>query len=246
MSDTSESDKSDPHVMSFYRVRQALGVVALILPPALIVGGMGLEGSLRDSVSNFFFSPLREMFTGSLAAIGVFLISYKGYPRRSDETFSDQVLASVAGISALLVAFFPSLADCIPPEGMAHCVPPAETVTQKLIGVSASSWVHNLSAVVFFLCLVIFCLVQFPKTESRVRPYIYKACGYGILVALAGIAGAFAMARWGGAETFVNVHNLIFWGEAAGIWIFALAWLTKGKADQAALALLRRAVSPEK
>ncbi|ATG47479.1 hypothetical protein CEW89_07780 [Celeribacter ethanolicus] len=239
-------DDSDPHVMSFYRVRQALGVIALFLPAVLIVGGMGLEHALRDSVSNFFFSPLREVFTGSLAAIGVFLIAYKGYPRRSDETFSDQVLASVAGMSALLVAFFPSLADCIPPEGMAQCMPPEETVTQKLIGVGGSSWVHNISALVFFLCLVVFCLVQFPKTESRVRPYIYKACGYGILVALAGIAGAFAMARWGGAEAFVAAHNLVFWGEAVGIWIFALAWLTKGKADQAALNLLRRAVASEK
>ncbi|NVK47116.1 MAG: DUF998 domain-containing protein [Rhodobacteraceae bacterium] len=233
--------EENEHVLSYYRVRQALGLVALILPFLLIGGGLPLDDHLRDSVSNYFFSPLREAFVGSLFAIGVFLISYKGYPRRRGETFSDQVLSSVAGVSALLVAVFPSLDDCVVVKATerADCTLPEITVTQKLVGVDLSAWVHNLSAVVFFLCLVVFCLVQFPKTQSRVRPYIYKACGYGILVALAVITGSFVYARWGGGQAFVDRHNIVFWGEAVGIWIFALAWLTKGKADQAALALFR-------
>ena len=103
---------------------------------------------------------------------------------------------------------------------------------------------HNISAVVFFLCLVVFCLVQFPKTSDLARRRIYRACGYGILATLVLITSAFLAGRLGGeaAAEFVSRHNLIFWGEALGVWIFALAWLTKGKADQSAIRLMRKIV----
>ena len=178
MSETPNTPDTDPHVMSYHRVRQALGAVALLLPLSLILGGVGVEGSLRDSLSNYFFSPLREVFVGALWAIGVFLISYKGYARRSDERFSDQVLARISGLSALMVSVFPSLEDC--PVQSVSCVLPERTVTQIWVHTGPSAWVHNISAVVFFLCLVVFCLVQFPKTSDLARRRIYRACGYGI------------------------------------------------------------------
>ncbi|AVW91662.1 DUF998 domain-containing protein [Celeribacter baekdonensis] len=242
MSETSTTPDTDPHVMSYHRVRQALGAVALLLPLSLILGGLAVEGNLRDSLSNYFFSPLREVFVGALWAIGVFLISYKGYARRSDERFSDQVLARISGLSALMVSVFPSLEDC--PAASEICVLPERTVTQIWVNTGPSAWVHNISAVVFFLCLVVFCLVQFPKTSDQARRRVYRACGYGILATLAVISTAFLTARLGGqgAAEFVSRHNLIFWGEAAGVWIFALAWLTKGKADQSAVRLMRKIV----
>lgn len=242
MSETPNTPDTDPHVLSYHRVRQALGAVALLLPLSLILGGVGVEGGLRDSLSNYFFSPLREVFVGALWAIGVFLMSYKGYARRSDERFSDQVLARISGLSALMVSVFPSLEDC--PVKTEICVLPERTVTQILVHTGPSAWVHNMSAVVFFLCLVVFCLVQFPKTSDLARRRIYRACGYGILATLVLITSAFLAARLGGdaAADFVSRHNLIFWGEALGVWIFALAWLTKGKADQSAIRLMRKIV----
>ncbi|MBU1571911.1 MAG: hypothetical protein KJ875_03310 [Alphaproteobacteria bacterium] len=242
MSETPNTPDTDPHVLSYHRVRQALGAVALLLPLSLIVGGLGVEGGLRDSLSNYFFSPLREVFVGALWAIGVFLMSYKGYARRSDERFSDQVLARISGLSALMVSVFPSLEDC--PVKTEICVLPERTVTQIWVHTGPSAWVHNMSAVVFFLCLVVFCLVQFPKTTDLARRRIYRACGYGILATLVLITSAFLAARLGGdaAADFVSRHNLIFWGEALGVWIFALAWLTKGKADQSAIRLMRTIV----
>ncbi len=242
MPETPNTPDTDPHVLSYHRVRQALGAVALLLPLSLILGGLGVEGGLRDSLSNYFFSPLREVFVGALWAIGVFLMSYKGYARRSDERFSDQVLARISGLSALMVSVFPSLEDC--PVKTESCVLPERTVTQILVHTGPSAWVHNMSAVVFFLCLVVFCLVQFPKTSDLARRRIYRACGYGILATLVLITSAFLAARLGGdaAADFVSRHNLIFWGEALGVWIFALAWLTKGKADQSAIRLMRTIV----
>ena len=226
-------------VLGFYRVRRALGVIALLLPIALVVGGMATEGQLRDSVSNYYYSQLREVFSGALFAIGVFLISYRGYARQPGETFSDRVLSFIAGVSALLVALFPALETCGPDA--LRC-PSVESITQAATSFGVASWVHNIAAVVFFSCLVIFCLVQFPRTASRVRPVIYRLCGYGIIVTLLVITAAFAAGRWAGpsAEAMAARHNVIFWAEAVGIWIFALAWLTKGKADIAALSMARR------
>lgn len=34
-------------------------------------------------------------------------------------------------------------------------------------------------------------------------------------------------------QDFVNDFKMVFWTEAMGVWVFALAWLTKGKADLA-------------
>ncbi|AJE48197.1 hypothetical protein [Celeribacter indicus] len=225
-------------VQSYLRVRRALGVVALLLPFALIAGGLATEGGLRDSVSDYFYSLLREVFTGALAAIGVFLLSYRGYRRLPGEMVSDRTLSALSGISALLIAFFPALQSCA--AGIEAC-PAVLTLTQRLTSPVFSARVHNLSAIVFFLCLVVFTLVQFPKESSAVRPAIYRICGYGLIATLLAIVVAFVLGRWGGeaAAEVVARHNILFWGEAVAIWIFAIAWLTKGRADLALIDTLR-------
>lgn len=228
-------------VISFYRVRRALGWIGLVLPFALILGGLRLEGQLRDSLSAYFFSDLRELFVGALCAIGVFLISYRGYRRLPGEAFSDRVLSNIAGLAALCVALFPVTQDCAP---AATACPEILTLTQRVISPTMAGTVHLAAAVVFFLCLAAFCLVQFPKTDAPHRPVIYRFCGIAILIDLAAIAGAMAVSRWGGAETaaLIAQNNLVFWGEAFAVWLFALAWLTKGCADLAALSLVKALV----
>ena len=216
-------------VLSYHRVRRALGILGVLLPLMLIIGGLLSNARLEPSISDFYHTKLRDIFVGCLFAIGIFLVSYKGYKRRPNERISDDLVATTAGISAFGVALFPNESDAI------------ETVSQQALGLEISPLFHYFSATVFFICLAIFCYVQFPKTAKPVRRRIYIWCGHIIAISTVLISVFSYFKLYGSTEmqTFVQDWKVIFWIEAIGIWAFAFSWLTKGKADLALRSLKR-------
>lgn len=217
-------------VLSYHRVRTALGILGMGLPLALIIGGLTDYRRIEPSISDFYHTTYRDIFVGTLCAIGVFLICYRGYGRRQGDVIDDDWLGTVAGISAFGVALFPNES---PTAQIA-------TMTQSLVGIGTSPIFHYASAIVFFSCLAVFCLVKFARTAKPHRRRIYLACGWIIVVSLVGIAAASAVKIMGNgpAQEFVVAYRLVFWFEAIGIWAFGLSWLVKGKAD---IALIRLA-----
>lgn len=228
-SDTRQNPR-DEMVLSYHRVRMALGILGLVFPLLLVAGGLAVNGRVEPSVSDFFHTTLRDVFVGSLCAIGVFLISYRGYRREPGEWISDDLIATIGGLSAFGVAFFPN-------ESPGHVI---ETWSQEAVGLDLVPLFHYGSALLFFLCLSLFCYVKFPKTAKPRRRRIYVWCGHMIWVAGLSIAAASYFRKAGSPtqQAFVNTHNLVFWAEAAGVWVFAVAWLTKGKADMALVRIL--------
>lgn len=226
------SNHQDELVLSYHRVRNALGFLGLFLPVILIIGGLMTKGEIEPSLSDFFHTTLRDIFVGTLFAIGIFLISYKGYKPDDGEWFSDDLIATVAGISAFGVALFPN-------ESPTQLI---TTVTQEALGLSLSPLFHYASALTFFFCLGAFCFVKFPKTAKPFRRKIYLACGWVIVVATIVIAGAsyFKIYGNGDARAIVIEYYVVFWAEAAGVWAFAISWLTKGKADMAMIETARK------
>ncbi|MDQ7072172.1 MAG: hypothetical protein Q9M48_15825, partial [Rhodobacterales bacterium] len=198
----------------------------------LIIGGLMTKGQIEPSLSNFFHTTLRDIFVGTLFAIGIFLISYKGYQRDDGEWFSDDLIATIAGISAFGVALFPN-------ESPTQKI---ETVFQEALGLSVSPLFHYASALTFFFCLGAFCFVKFPKNAKPFRRKIYLACGWVIVLATIVIAGASYFKIYGenDARDFVIGYYVVFWAEAAGVWAFAISWLTKGKADMAMITAARK------
>ena len=223
MDENAGAIQRDEMVLSYHRVRMALGFMGLVLPLLLAVGGLLAHGDIQPSVSDFFHTTLRDIYVGGLCVIGVFLVSYRGYSRGSDEVFSDNIIATVGGCAAFGVAFFPNESPTMQ----------VETVSQEALGVALSPYFHYASAFVFFFCLSMFCYVKFPRTAKPYRRRIYIWCGHMIWVAGAFILlGSYLKNHGSGdAHAFVIRHNVVFWAESFGIWIFALAWLTKGKAD---------------
>ena len=229
--DTSTNNNHDL-VLSYHRVRRALGILGVLLPLVLIIGGLLSNARLEPSISDFYHTKLRDIFVGCLFAIGIFLVSYKGYKRRPNERISDDLVATAAGIAAFGVALFPNESDAI------------ETVSQQALGLKISPLFHYTSATVFFVCLAIFCYVQFPKTAKPERRRIYIWCGH-IIAASTVLILLFSYFKLKGSpemQSLVTDWNIIFWIEAIGIWAFAFSWLTKGKADLA-LRSLRRSQS---
>lgn len=231
--------QKDELVQSYHPVRTALGVLGMLLPVFLIVAGL-TDTRIEPSISDFYHTIYRDIFVGTMIAIGVFLFTYRGYRREPGEWIDDDWLATIAGIAAIGLAMFPNES---PTKLMA-------TLTQRMVGMEASPMFHYASALIFFACLAAFCLVKFARSAKPARRRIYRFCGWIIVGSLIAIFVASAFKIMGGpvSKAFVVDYNLVFWFEAIGIWAFGFSWLVKGKADLAMatrVASMRRISRPE-
>jgi len=218
-------------VQSYTRVRLALGLLGLALPLILIAGGLfdqprvGGDPGVEPTISDFYHTTYRDIFVGSLCAIGVFLISYRGYQRTTDEWINDDWLATIAGIAAFGLAFFPN-------EGGGDVV---VSTFQRWVGTTWAPRLHYSFALLFFLTLAGFCFFKFPKSRREWRCRVYRACGWGIVAALVLTAIAVIFKRWVGGPIgeWVTDNSVIFYLEAIGVWAFAVSWIVKSRADMA-------------
>lgn len=224
-------DPSDDVVRSYYRMRQALGYLGLFLPVTLILGGALSLGRVEPSISDYYHTLLRDIFVATLAAIGVFLICYRGHARAGAERLSDDRVTTVAGIAALGVAFLPNATG----GGLA-------TFSQDMLGPRVAAAGHYLSAIVFLSCLGWLSLVRFARTRDARRRRIYRACGWltAAMTAATVAASWFKVMGPPGPQAVVNGGRLVLWFEAIAVWAFALSWLVKGRAGLPLAAALRR------
>ena len=216
-------------VLSFIAVRQALGYLGVFLPIALGLIGVFSGDGIAPSISEFYFTSAGDLLVGVLCAIGVFLLTYKGFDKRPDEIFSDVWIARLAAVGALGVAFIPTKGPVTDPLPLMH----------RLIGVDTSRSLHYASATLFFVCLAIFCLVLFCRHDAakpmdevkKAQNKIYIGCGW-VIVATIVLMGAFGIYYQGQpepAQQRIDSYDIIYVLESIGVLAFALSWLTKGK-----------------
>jgi hypothetical protein len=101
----SGDDTGLAYVKSFLLLRMLVGVVGIALPFMLVFGQRLLfgDGRLGTSLSGYYHTGVRDLFVGSLCAIGVFLLTYMAF-----HYVWDNVLSVVGGLAALGVALFPT------------------------------------------------------------------------------------------------------------------------------------------
>ena len=217
-------DDRDVIIRNFYRIRQALGVLGLILPLLLILGGLLSLGEVEPSISDYYHTILRDLFVGIMFAIAIFLICYTGH-RRGEEIVSDDWVTTLAGIAALGVAVFPN-------EGRVAADTLA-SVTQAVLGRPTAAILHYSSAVIFLSAAGYMSFVRFARTAKPARRRIYRICGtviWGATV-LVIITSWFKVKGPAAPQGIVNDWRLVLWFEAIGVWGFSLAWLVKGRVD---------------
>lgn len=207
-------------VVHYLTLRRMLGWIGLWLPVVLMIGGLIERGTFLSSISAYANTAMDDVLTAALSAVGVFLIAYRGYPRRPGEWFSDDVITTAAGVGALGVALFP-----LAPEFGA-------TDWQKL-----AEKLHYPSAALFFagigtMAFVQFCRSDRPRREwtaaKKRRNAFFRLVGLIIYAATAALVAQHYRLYDFRAE--LGWTNAVFWFETVGVWAFGIAWLVKGKA----------------
>ena len=205
-------------VLSFLSVRRAIGALGFFLPLALLAASLVELGGLRTSLSAYYYSPMREVFVGTLIAQAVFLWSYEGFRPEAGELITDRRMARLAAVSVALVALLPTAGPSAP------C-----TVLQCLLGAGPSALIHLVAAGLFFGALAVFCLVLFVKgvedgPEKRASNRIYRLCGWTILGSIGMIVVLFAT----GLDEALAPLRPVFWMESLASFAFATSWAVKG------------------
>ncbi|TWT87622.1 hypothetical protein Mal64_31640 [Pseudobythopirellula maris] len=209
-------------LVSYQTVRRAIGMTGLLLPLALWPLGWLLFGvEVQDNMSGYYHTPMRDVFVGALSAIGVFLFCYEGNDWVEDWT------ANLGCVSAIGVALLPLDEGKDPLD---H---------QSLVG-----YAHMAFGAMFFLTLAFYSLYHFPSWKWKAheeaphedeRNLVYWASGLAILGSMAAM-GVYLVLPASLKAPF-NRYNFMFWMEWVAVWAFAAAWLTKGRAIVADLAV---------
>lgn len=189
-------------VETYFVLRMVIAVGAIGLPIALVVwAAADPRVEFVDSLSAFYYTPARGLFVGTLVAIGVALVAYRGYTR------GENWLLNAAGVLAIVVGLFPTEDPAIP-------------------GLNAVSVVHAVAAVSFFvlaaLSIVFYgeeTLDSIPNPELRQR---YRL-SYRMLVVLVLLFPALALViAW-----LLDPTLWLFLVETAALYAFATFWIVK-------------------
>ena len=231
-------------IISYLFLRKTVGWIGSLLPVVLITCNViFFTTSLPGSMSGYYYTHMRNVFVGTLCALGVFLVAYAGY----DEV--DRWITNIAGIGAIGVAFCPTK----PPvcaTGAPTCAAPS--VRSLSAGQQAVGDIHLVLAAVTFIALGVMAL-RFAKSagtpagrarmariryglgfagpgkdyrspQRKRRTIAYRVCGVTILSCV-GLAAATnllpASVKADGPWLFVF--------EALAVFAFGVSWFVKGQ-----------------
>lgn len=215
-------------VVSFLTTGRAIAILGIFLPTSMLAWSLLTGSSIRGSLSEYYFTPVRDLMVGTIITMAVFLWSYRGFSDRDDDLRADRRVGKIAALAAVLVAFAP-----ITPRNDDRC-----TLVQCIIGPQPAAFVHSIGAAVFFICLAIFCLILLPRSVvrgagERMRVRIYLGCGWIIVAASAFIA----IWQFLPAEVIFSIgrYRPVFWAETAAIVAFSSAFIVRGRALEGAI-----------
>jgi len=243
-------------IVSYMFLRQTVGWIGTLLPIVLLVGNaISSTASRPDSMSGYYYTGMRNIFVGTLCALGVFLAAYEGY----DDV--DRWITNIAGFGAIGVALCPTKPTvCV--AGAGAC--PPSSVTHLSASQQLTGDIHLALAAVTFIALGLMALrfakggitppqqsaigrirygLGFGKPSDCSQPQqytgdnvVYRVSGVTILscVILAALTNLLPAS--------VNAHwPLLFIIEAVAVFAFGVSWFVKGRTIQGIRHRIRKA-----
>ena len=204
-------------IISYLTLRKLIGILGMLLPFVCLFGGSIFLGRpVLDSISAYYHSNMRDVLTGLLVGVSLFLMAYKGYKGY------DTWLAILSGVAGLGIALFPcaSRIDPSTPVGILQLTPPLATV------------LHFGSSVLFFILLAVYSFFVFTigdkqnwtKSKTK-RNIIYRTCAIIIMASLATLL--ILLLTLGGEGIEATIWTFIF--ETVMLWAFGFSWWVKGE-----------------
>jgi hypothetical protein len=188
--------------LSYRNMRAITGYVGLTLPVVLLLAGL-VDGHIESSLSAYYYTKVGNVFTGALCVIGVFLLAY-----RPTAWAIDTIATTLAGISALGVAFF-------------HAAPANATLSQLRL-----ADVHLTCATALFVLLGAISIFIFRRDllpSQRWRANWYIALGALIWLSIA----LMPTLNWLASSFYDNDH-VFFILETVCVMAFAASFILKG------------------
>jgi hypothetical protein len=198
---------------SYLELRQWFGAAGALLPFVLVLGHAFLRAvlpgppawrgwDLQDSMSSYYYTDMRNVFVGSLCAIGAFLLSYKGEGKKG---------VWIAGLCAIGAGLFPIR----PPNG----------------AITIISGLHFSFAGVLYLTLAYLAIVRFPVTDGApsrrlgLRNRLCRICGWTIVASMLFIA----IAQLPFVRAHIGSYRPGFCLESLATVAYGISWLTRAK-----------------
>ncbi len=220
---------------SYNALRTSIGLLGLLLPLLL---ALGTWFKPMTSVSDYYYTNMRDLLVGVLFFLTLFLAFYRPYNKpEKNEGVVDTVISLVSAVAAGLLALFPTYnatlhhtSDELVPAGIV-----LNFVSSQLSGV-----LHNLGSGVLFTAFALMSIFVFTQTGlgadgkrhkptgmKVVRNVLYVIFGLGILACIGYIGLRVILAHGDQHEIDTMV---IFVPEATALVLFGLSWLVKGNA----------------
>ena len=211
-----------PFVSSYFTLRQSLGIMSMLFPLALFFGGLLTMGEVMPSISDYYFSPMRDLVVSALVVFGIFLAASR---EDGPDAIQPNLIGFMACAGAVGVALFPNQP---PTAGM-------QSFVHTFLDPKLCIMLHFASALMFLFALAAFCLCRFTRRADVRERRFHQYCGKTIIAAgiIATIASFGRLFNWPGMAHHVEALNVIFWLETIGVWAFCLSWMVKGRAEMA-------------
>ena len=216
-----------PEIISYYTMRRAIGILGITLPLILLAGSFlfGNCNEVQGSISTYYHTNMRNIFVGFNCAVALFLFAYRGHD------WMDNLAGYLGCIFVLGLAFLP----CTISTPDQPCLVPV-SAQNPLLGK-----LHNLSALSYFIILIVYSLFLFPKThmdrvtgekkfmgrQKKKRNVVYYICGSIMTASLLLII----VYLWILKNLYPGLKHLdpVFWLESLVLLSFGISWLTKGQ-----------------
>jgi hypothetical protein len=211
---TMTSTETGSMVGTFLLLRRAIGWIGTLLPIVVIAGDAAFSsGPLPNSLSDYYYTPMRNILVGSLCVLGVFLLLYDVSVR------VDRWITNAAGIGVLGVAFLPGS----PP--VPHLTTSQEVIGNLHVFFAAIAFV-GLAATMWRFAYAVSDGPDAPPPSPRgALFYRVSACVMLGFVILSGVAILLPL-------SVQNAVLAIYDTEALAIFTFGISWLVKGRALQ--------------
>jgi hypothetical protein len=186
--------------LTYLCLRLVMLVIAILLPIVFLVSSFWV--GMQSSISAFYHTDMRNVFVGSLFAIGICLYIYKGYNNLEDNGLT------VAGLFLFGVALFPIAAS----DG------------------SSSYYfdvIHKICACVFFGLIAVVCIFARPNGLTTASEYstAYNITACLMILVLAGALVLYLIDKF----WHVQFRYSTFCVETAAVWVFAWYWRLKSR-----------------